>query len=55
MILAQRVLNYDEIKSLCRDTGVPYSLGKPCYMRLELSVTDNDNLFEDVNMRYDRC
>lgn len=54
MICAQRVLNCDEIKSLCYDTDRPYSLGKPNFIRLELSVTDDDNLFEDVNMRYDQ-
>lgn len=55
MIYAKRVLNCDEIRSLCRDSGYPYSLGKPNYIRLELSVTDDDNLFEDVDMRYDHC
>lgn len=55
MILAQRVLNCDEIKSYCQDKGIPYSLGNPEIIRLELSVTDDDNLFEDVDMGFKHC
>lgn len=55
MIYVKRVLNCDEIKSYCHDSGYPYSLGKPNFIRLELSVTDDDNLFEDVDMGFKHC
>lgn len=55
MIIAKRVLDCDEIMSFCHDNGYPYSLGSPCCVRLELFVTDDGNLFEDVDMRFDHC
>lgn len=55
MILAQRVLTPDEIKSLHYGRYDISFNGDPVFVRLELSVTDDDNLFEDANIRFDHC
>lgn len=54
MICAQRVLSPEEIAAIHYNNSLSLD-GHPVYVRLELSVTDDDNLFEDVEMRYDHC
>lgn len=54
MIIAQHVLSPEEIASLHYNNSLSLD-GHPAFVRLELSVTDDDNLFEDVDMRYDHC
>lgn len=54
MIPPQRVLSPEEIAALHYNNSLSLD-GHPAFVRLELSVTDDDNLFEDLNMRYDHC
>lgn len=54
MICAQRVLSPEEIESLHYTNSLSLD-GHPCFVRLELSVTDDEDLFKDVEMRFDRC
>lgn len=54
MIIAQRVLSPEEIVALHYNNSLSFD-GHPAFVRLELSVTDDDNLFEDVDMSFDHC
>lgn len=54
MILTQRVLSPEEIASLHYNNSLSLD-GHPAFVRLELSVTDDDNLFEDVDMGFKHC
>lgn len=54
MICVQRVLSPEEIASLHYNNFLSLD-GHPAFVRLELSVTDDDNLFEDVDMGFKHC
>lgn len=54
MIIAQSILSPEEIASLHYNNYLSLD-GNPAFVRLELSVTDDDNLFEDVDMGFKHC